>query len=710
MVFRGTVITSGTGAAIVVATGAHTEIGRLQRTLATTLRPPTPIERELNHLGRQLSWLSVALGGLVAAIGLLRGLAPGRLLQSSLALAIAAIPEGLPTVASTTLARGVEVMRRSGVLVRRLDAIETLGAVQVLCFDKTGTLTLSRMAAAAVAVSGREELAPGDLAASSQRPVLCRLLEVAVLCSEVSIDTSDGSLSGSETETALIRLAIEHGVDPVELRREQPVLSVRHRTESYRFMATLHAQPDETVLMAVKGDPLDLLELCEELAVNDGVRPLTQHDRNMIVHVNAVMAARALRVLGFAFRTHAADATASVCSLIWVGLVGLSDAVRPGAAELMTALNKAGIHPLVLTGDQVATARAVVDQLGLGGAAVLGSGALSAMQPTEIAAAACRTHVVARVSPAEKLAIVQALQTAGVVVGMVGDGFNDSPALKAANVGIAIGHAGPAAARDAADIVLQTDDLMAIAQGIQQGRAAYANVRRASGYLVGTNLSEVGFGTRGHRCGRCRAADRGATPVDQHGLGCSARGGAVRRAPGACDYDPATASARAGGAWWCRGAAIVNRGQCYCRRCPGECGLGRTTTRLGSSDPEHGIRQPAPRSATACIQPARTPARYSAWKPSLHWNLGIVVRCPGACVGPARSARAFGCRAADGGRNGNYTRWRRRTVFCEPDAATGSLRSDSFAIRLTGAFGRKFHLSLGEQVTHGLAHFARSLA
>ncbi len=494
MVFRGTIITSGTGAAIVVATGAHTEIGRLQRALATTSRPPTPMERELDRLGRQLSWLSLALGGLVAVVGLLRGLAPGRLLQSSLALAIAAIPEGLPTVASTTLARGVELVRRRRVLVRRLDAIETLGAVQVLCFDKTGTLTFNRMMAAAVTLSAGEELAPDDLPSLSQQPVLRRLLELAVLCSEVSIDASDGSLSGSETETALVRLAIDHKVDVVALRREQRMVSVRHRTESYRFMATLHAQPDKTVLVAVKGDPLDVLEHCDELADCNGVRPLTQRDRDAIARSNAAMAGRALRVLGFAFRGGATEhETTSIGSLVWVGLVGLTDAVRPGAADLMNALHKAGIHPLVLTGDQVATARAVADQLGLGGAAVLESGKLAEMQANEIADAARHTHVVARVSPGEKLSIVQALQEAGVLVGMVGDGFNDSPALKGANVGIAVGDAGPAAARDAADIVLQTDDLMAIAQAIQQGRAAYANVRRATGYLVGTNLSEIGF-------------------------------------------------------------------------------------------------------------------------------------------------------------------------------------------------------------------------
>ncbi len=296
----------------------------------------------------------------------MRGFALIRVLQSALALAIAAIPEGLPTVASTTLARGVELMRRRGVLVRRLDAVETLGAVQVLCFDKTGTLTFNRMAVAAIALPGQAgEIAPADLPACDD-PVLGRLLEIAVLCSEVSIDATDGSLSGTETEVALVRLAMGMGVDPVTLRRQQPTISMRHRSEAYRFMATSHDLSDGTVLMAVKGDPLDVLGLCDRIAEGGSVRPLTQSDRNAILAANAEMADRALRVLGFAFRTHASTEAAPVGSLVWVGLVGLADAVRPGAATLMTTLRGAGIHPLVLTGDQVATARAVAEYLGLG--------------------------------------------------------------------------------------------------------------------------------------------------------------------------------------------------------------------------------------------------------------------------------------------------------------------------------------------------------
>jgi P-type Ca2+ transporter type 2C len=497
MVYRGTAVVGGAGAAVVVATGAQTEIGRTQQALSGTSRPATPMERELDVLGRQLTWLSLAFCGAVAVIGLIRGFGLAQLLRSSIALAIAAIPEGLPTVASTTLARGVEVMRRRDVIVRRLDAVETLGAVQVLCFDKTGTLTFNRMSVAAVAYgTGSAELDPADVATAAADPSLRKLLEIAVLCSEVAIDPADGTLTGSQTEVALVRLAQTGGVDGVRLRQEWPMNHIRHRSEAYRFMATTHVLPDGTLMTAIKGDPLDILTLCSRKMGSEGDEPLDAGSRAAIQRTNAAMAGQALRVLGFAYRINQAHDGGPLDGLVWVGLAGLADAVRPSSGPLVNTLQGASIHPLILTGDQVATARAIAGQLGLkdgedDAPVVVDSIELDRMAPDELAAAARQANVFARVSPAEKLRIVQALQQAGVVVGMVGDGFNDSPALKAADVGIAIGETGTEAARNAADIVMQTEDLGAIAVAVEQGRAAYANVRRATSYLVGTNLSEM---------------------------------------------------------------------------------------------------------------------------------------------------------------------------------------------------------------------------
>ncbi len=491
MAYRGTVVTSGTGVAIVVATGVQTEIGRLQRLLGTTSRPPTPMERELDRLGGRLTWASIALGGAAALLSIARGLALAHAMRTAAALAIAAIPEGLPTVASATLARNVEMMHRHGVLVRRLDAVETLGAVQVLCFDKTGTLTFNQMSVASIAYGNTEQMRPHDLPPLSQDAVLRRLLEISMLCSDVSIDPTDGTLTGSETETALVRLAEELGVNAAALRERQPMLSIRHRSEAERFMATTHAMPDGSLITMVKGDPLDVLALCERRMQVDGTVALTSDARAATSLTNAAMAGRALRVLGFAF-----GAAHDLSNLVWVGLVGLADAVRPSAKPLMQSLRRAHIHPLVLTGDQVATARAIGDELGLNGhgqSVVVDSAELAGMTSDAIIAAARRAHVFARVSPEDKLRIVQTLQHDGTIVGMVGDGFNDSPALNAANVGIAMGGAGAEAARDAADIVMQTEDLGALAVAIEQGRAAFDNVRRATGYLLGTNFSEIAY-------------------------------------------------------------------------------------------------------------------------------------------------------------------------------------------------------------------------
>jgi Ca2+-transporting ATPase len=494
MVYRGTIVTGGGGAAIAVATGQRTEMGRIQRLVAAATTPETSTQRQLGEIGRYLVWFSLSVCGAVFGIGVLRGFALQQMFRSSVFLAVAAIPEGLPAVAATTLALGVEEMRRHDVVVRRLDAIETLAAVRVICFDKTGTLTLNRMTVAAVAC-GAGERPP------RQDENLTWLLRIGVLCSETEVDSrADASLAldGSATENALVQEAIDAGLDVNALRREYPRLSIRHRTEKYRYMITTHSGArDGGRLVAVKGSPAEVLERCAWWLQDGERRELTAETRAAIERANAGMAEEALRVLGFAFRqgdwpeTEAEDAAVD---LTWVGLAGLADPVRPAIQELMGTLHRAGIHTLVMTGDAVLTARAVARRLGLSGdgdIGVLDAGALDRMTPDELAEAAQRAHILARVSPAQKLQTIQALQRASVVVAMIGDGINDSPALKAADVGIAMGREGADAAREMADVVLQTDDLMALVHAIERGRATYANVRRSIRYLLGTNLSEV---------------------------------------------------------------------------------------------------------------------------------------------------------------------------------------------------------------------------
>ncbi len=504
MVYRGTAVTGGGGTALVVATGARTEVGRIQSLVSRAETPQTPIERQLDQLGRQLFWASLCVCGAVIGIGALRGFAFYQLFRSSVSLAVAAIPEGLPTVATTTLALGIEDMRKRQVLVRRLDAVETLASVGVVCFDKTGTLTQNRMSVAQVALPGGGVLHVGAGAAT---PGLERLLRVAVLCSEVGIEAGpDGPvLTGSATEAALVQAALDAGLDAAELRRTRPRVGVRHRTESYRFMATAHTLPGHAAggaakaRIAVKGSPAEVLELCAAELRDGEAHPLTDARRAEILAENGAMADAALRVLGFASRDVAAnevtDDAIPVHDLTWLGLAGLSDPVRPGIGALIRTLHGAGVHTVMMTGDQVPTARAVARQLGLAGDAaieVVDIADFDRLPPDQLARAARRAHVFARVSPAQKLQIVRALQAGGEVVAMTGDGINDSPALKAADVGIAMGGAGASeAAREVADVVLQTDDLMALAGAVERGRTTYTNVRKSIRYLLGTNLSEI---------------------------------------------------------------------------------------------------------------------------------------------------------------------------------------------------------------------------
>ncbi len=527
MVFRGTAVTGGSGTAVVVATGAQTEMGRIQRLAGDAGRPQTPMQRQLDQLGRQLVWASLAACAAVMGVGTLRGIALLQVLRSGISLAVAAIPEGLPMVATTTLALGIEDMRKRGVLVRRLDAVESLASVGVVCFDKTGTLTLNQMRVAEVASGGQRFHAgpDGALLDAGGGPVrlgadvsgadlgagdpLAALLRVGVLCSDAGLGERDGRIAptGSATEGALVRLAVEAGLDVAALRERHPRLAVRHRTEGYRFMATVHraASDGDDALVAVKGSPDEVLDLCAWELWRGARRPLTAQRRAAILRANGAMAADALRVLGFACGETPepvvpnGDDAVPVAGLTWIGLAGMADPVRPGMAALMRTLQGAGLRTVMMTGDQVATARAVAGQLGLAGAdavevfdaIALGAG-IERLSEGALAAAARRAHVFARVSPAQKLLIVRALQAAGERVAMTGDGINDSPALKAADVGLAMGGtASSEAAREVADVVLQTDDLETLAVAVERGRTTDVNVRKSIRYMLATNLSEV---------------------------------------------------------------------------------------------------------------------------------------------------------------------------------------------------------------------------
>ncbi len=468
MVFKGTAVTGGAGRALVTATGPATEIGRIQA-LAGSARPPeTPMQQQLARMDRQLVWLSLAACAGMVGLGLLRGYGAGQMVKAAISLAVAAIPEGLPTVATVTMALGIREMRRHKAVVRRLDAVETLGAVGAVCFDKTGTLTENRMVV-------REVDCP--------EAALPRLLEVCALNSEVEIDAA-GRARGSSTEKALIELVRGHGLDVERLRSDAPLLETRHRSEGQRWMATRHRGPGGEPFLTVKGSPDEVLELCRLDA--DG-RELDTAARQRLADANERLGARGLRVLACA---RGDDAMAR---LQWLGLVGLADPVRPEMAELMARFHAAGIRTIMITGDQTATAYAIARELNLsqgGPVEILEGTELERLPPEMLRALAERTQVFARVSPANKLQIVQALQAGGQVVAMTGDGINDSPALRAADIGLAMGSGTPAA-HEVADLVLQDDRLATMHVALGEGRTIYTNIRRAIRFLLSTNLSEI---------------------------------------------------------------------------------------------------------------------------------------------------------------------------------------------------------------------------
>jgi Ca2+-transporting ATPase len=517
MVYRGTLVTGGSGTAVVVAIGVSTQIGLVQNLVGSVLQRETPLQAQLRKLGVQLAVVagSVCVG--VFGVGLLRGYPLTRMLGTSISLAVAAIPEGLPTVAITTLALGIRDLARHRVLVRQLNAVETLGAVQVMCLDKTGTITINRMTAVAVHCGLRYSDVNGPSAASAPSDAaggrdLEALLRVAVLCNEVEVDLRDGVhvLRGSPTEAALVQLAIDSGVDVQALRRERPVLATQYRSERRSFMATLHAPEPAAndagadaaeLVVAVKGRSPEVLAMCSHMLRDGVVCPLGDAERLNIETAAERMAGQALRVLGFAGvrRPRSAEAAQGFTlegarDLVWFGLIGMSDPPRDGMRETLARFHDAGIRTVMITGDQSATAHAIGKSVGLnqnGPLEILDATELDAIAPDVLSSLVKRTHIFARVSPAHKLQIVRALQAAGHTVAMTGDGINDSPALKAADVGVAMGRSGTNAAREVADVILQDDDLSTMIGGIEGGRAIYDDIKKAVRFILATNLSEI---------------------------------------------------------------------------------------------------------------------------------------------------------------------------------------------------------------------------
>lgn len=495
MIYRGTLITGGEGTAVVVATGAATEIGKIEQLISESRPPETPMQRQLREIGSRLIGVSGMACAGVFVIGLLRGYSVLEMVRTSISLAIAAIPEGLPAVATTTLARGVRQLDAQGVLVRRLDAIETLASVQTICLDKTGTLTCNQQTVTTLFAGNTEHLVGDGTVASLRDPDVVRLLEVAVLCNEVRVSNGGGkreALDGSSTEQALVRTALDAGMDVTGLRERFPMQQIRQRSERRNRMVSLHRVPDGRFLVAVKGRPNEVLARCCSMLKNGAIVPLTKEAHDVISAENHRMAGDALRVLGFAFREVNNAEDGDDRDLVWVGLMGMHDPLRHGAETLISQFHRAGMRTVMITGDQSATAQAIGRRLNLSRGAELetiDSVQLEELAPEVLQQIAHDVHVFSRVSPSHKLQIIRTLQAGGGVVAMTGDGINDGPALKAADIGIAVG--AKEVARNVADMVLLDDDLGKILNAVAQSRTISDDIRKAISYLISTNMTEI---------------------------------------------------------------------------------------------------------------------------------------------------------------------------------------------------------------------------
>lgn len=503
MVYMGTMITGGNGVGIVIATGVNTQIGQIQSLVGEAHSPETPMQQELDHIGTQLALTSGAICLGVFALGMLRGYGLLQMLKSSISLAVAAVPEGLPAVATTTLALGIRKMRKYNVAVRHLDAVETLGSVQVFCLDKTGTLTLNCMTAVTAYVGGKHYLVSGEQLLVGDQPIAGfsddsyrRFLEIISLCNE-SVQQNSGQqtrMNGTPTENALLELARFSGLDIDALRQQYPHYKIKYRAENRPYMCTFHRLPRKRHLIAVKGSPQEVLTLCDFYQDQGGIHPIDDAFRASVSNINNQMAGDALRVLAVAYAEKPMKDEEAPVHLTWLGLVGMTDPLRTGMPDLMRLFHRAGIHTVMITGDQSSTAYAIGKQLNLSNGKplqILDSTRLEKLDQKILSGVIQGVHVFARVSPANKLQIVQAIQRSGKIVAMTGDGINDGPALKAANIGVAMGGASSDVARSVSDVVLEDDNLHTMVLAVEHGRAIYNNIRKSIHYLISTNMSEI---------------------------------------------------------------------------------------------------------------------------------------------------------------------------------------------------------------------------
>lgn len=508
LAFAGTFITSGQAEGVVCFIGDQTETGRIAELIASAVDVSTPLTKQIAHFSRQVLWIILSLATLTFAVGVVRGEKSADMFMAAVALAVGAIPEGLPAAVTIVLAIGVSRMAHRQAIIRKLPAVETLGSTTVICSDKTGTLTENQMTVREVFAGSRlftltgsgyepmGEIRLNDNAVKlDQQPALLECLRAGLLCNESQLVLKEGrhAVQGDPTEGALIVAAEKAGLKQKVIHAKSPRVDMIPFESEHMFRATLHEDEDERVIYQV-GALERLLDRCSDALSDDGssTNPL---DKAAVLHCSETMASQGLRVIAMTRRqvnkTHdKLDHSHITADLTFLGLQGMMDPPRNAAVKAIANFAKAGIAVKMITGDHLMTARAIAEQIGLKTDATLSGSDLEKISDTDLPDAAERTTVFARVVPEQKLRLVKALQARGHVVAMTGDGVNDAPALKQADIGVAMGRSGTDVAKGAAAMILTDDNFASIESAVEEGRSVYDNLTKFIVWIIPTNLGE----------------------------------------------------------------------------------------------------------------------------------------------------------------------------------------------------------------------------
>lgn len=491
MAFSSSIVTYGRGQGVVTTIGMNTEMGAIAEMLEDQTQTETPLKRKLTRVGQLLTIIGIIICVLVFILGAIyqKPLVPKFLVAISLAISI--ISEGLPATATIVMALGVKRMVKRNALIKKLPAVETLGSATVICSDKTGTLTLNKMTVTQIATDDFSHAI--DVKSMQNSPGVQALAYAGALCNDASINGKHEI--GDPTEIALIPFAQKLGLEQSKLKEEHPRLFEQPFDSDRKRMTTLH-EIDNQYVAFTKGAADEILPLCSQIMINNNVRPITEHDQKQIMQLTKSMSADALRVLGFATKVvkNIPDAGTDLeNNLTFIGVSGMIDPPREEVAESIQTCRDAGIRTIMITGDHKITALAIAKKLNIyqnGDLAISGS-ELDQMSDQQLDEAVKRATVFARVSPADKLRIIQSLKRNGEVTTMTGDGVNDSPALKAADIGVAMGITGTDVAKDVADMILLDDSFTTIAYAIKEGRRVYRNIQKVIQFLLVGNIAEI---------------------------------------------------------------------------------------------------------------------------------------------------------------------------------------------------------------------------